>query len=243
VDDELEVIRHQMEGTRASLADKLDTLENQVLGTVHDATAAVAHTVEDVKSVVGTVTESIQETVENVKETFNLSEHVRHHPWGMLGGAVAAGFLGGWLIGPSRREEETAAAPRQPFTGPAPAASISEKEAEPASEKSSLLEPLESLKGVALGALMGVLREMVTDCLPASMKADVVSAVDDFTTRLGGKPVPISEEKPAGNGSSTEEGNSRQGSAASVSPVEPAREEAKKEPAGRGRGRGGSRFR
>jgi len=243
VDDELEVIRHQMEGTRASLADKLDTLENQVLDTVHDATAAVAHTVEDVKSVVGSVTESIQETVENVKETFNLSEHVRHHPWGMLMGAAATGFLGGWLIGPARREEETATAPRQPFTAPAPVASVPAKPAEPASEKSSLLEPLESLKGVALGALMGVLREMVTDCVPASMKADVVSAVDDFTTRLGGKPVPISEEKPAGSESSAEAANSKRGSAAAASPVEPAREEGTKEPAGRGRGRGGSRFR
>ena len=33
-----EVIKHQMHETRASLAEKLETLEQQVTGTVHSAT-------------------------------------------------------------------------------------------------------------------------------------------------------------------------------------------------------------
>jgi len=137
VDNELEVIHHEMEETRASLADKLDTLENEVLGTVHNATAAVAHTVEDVKSVVGTVTDSIQDTVESVKEAFNLSEQVRRHPWAMLGGAAAAGFLGGWLLGPSRREPKTADI-NGSWRVPAPPP-VAEKPPEPAPESGSVL--------------------------------------------------------------------------------------------------------
>jgi len=194
VDSELEVIRHEMEDTRASLADKLDTLENQVLGTVHDATAAVAHTVEDVRSVVDSVTESVKEGVESVKETLNLSEQVRRHPWGMLCGAAAAGFFGGWLIGPSRKETVTVPAgiPREPFTSP-----VREKPAEPtsAAEESVFAEPLQAMKSLALGSLMGLVREMVSKGLPENIKDDVVKVLDDFTGKIGGKVVPPSEEE------------------------------------------------
>jgi len=202
VDNELEVIRHEMEDTRASLADKLDTLENQVLGTVHDATAAVAHTVADVRSVVDSVTESIQEGVESVKETFNLSEQVRRHPWEMLGGAAAAGFFGGWLMGPSRKETEVPpdSVPRQAFTSPVREQPAREQPAEPASasEESVFAEPLQTLKSIALGAVMGLVREMVAKGLPGNIKDDVVKVLDNFTAKIGGKIVPPSEEeKPA----------------------------------------------
>lgn len=201
MDNELEVIRHEMEDTRASLADKLDTLESQVIGTVHDATAAVAHTVQDVRSVVDSVTESIQEGVESVKETLNLSEQVRRHPWGMLGGAAAVGFFGGWLVGSSRKETEIPASanlprdfPRESYGKP-----VRELSAEPSSEgqESVFAEPLQALKGLALGALMGMVREMVTKGLPENLQDDVVKVLDNFTTKLGGKIVPPSEEKKA----------------------------------------------
>jgi len=202
VDNELEVIRHEMEDTRASLADKLDTLENQVLGTVHDATAAVAHTVEDVRSVVDSVTESVKEGVESVKETLNLSEQVRRHPWGMLGGAAAVGFFGGWLIGPSRKEPEVPSAANLPrdFPRESYGTALQEKPPEPASEsqESVFAEPLQAFKGLALGALMGMVREMVAKGLPENLQGDIVKVLDNFTTKIGGKIVPPSEEeKPA----------------------------------------------
>jgi len=194
-----------MEGTRASLADKLDTLESHVLDTVHEATDAVSHTVEDVKSVVGNVTDSLQETVENVKEAFNLSDHVRRHPWMSLSGAVAVGYLGGTFLFPARDTHPAAhtagspgkreALPLETFTpAPAPRAAATPT----SSEESSLLAPLKQLKGLAIGALMGLVREMVSNSLPDNMKSDVLSLVDDFTTRLGGKPLPASEH--TGNG-------------------------------------------
>jgi len=196
VDNELEVIRHQMEGTRASLADKLDTLESHVLDTVHEATDAVSHTVEDVKSVVGNVTDSLQETVENVKEAFNLSDHVRRHPWMSLSGAVAVGYLGGTFLFPARSPEESKAEalPRETFK-PVPIAAAAPTSS---SEESSLLAPLKQLKGLAIGALMGLVREMVSNSLPDNMKPDVLSLVDDFTTRLGGKPLPASDHSSNG---------------------------------------------
>jgi len=166
----------------------------------------VSHTVEDVKSVVGNVTESVQDTVETVKEAFNISDHVRRHPWMSLSGAVAVGYVGGAFLLPARSTEEgkAEALPRETFTVgqafqtgrqagtpvvPPPAAAAPRKSS---SEESSLLAPLKQLKGLAIGALMGLVREMVSNSLPDNMKPDVLSLVDDFTTRLGGKPLPES---------------------------------------------------
>jgi len=198
VDNELEVIQSRMEETRASLADKLEALENQVLGTVSDATSAVANTVEDVKSVVGSVTESVQETVESVKETFNLRKQFEKHPWLLLGGSVAVGYVGGCLLSPSSRttnghtaqpaaELPTAAAPsflhQQPQAAPPAPAS------QPAEEPGAFHEALHRLRGLAVGSLMGVVRQMLTTTLPEALTDDVSHLVDDFTTSLGGKPI------------------------------------------------------
>jgi len=232
-----------MEDTRASLADKLDTLENQVLGTVHDATDAVAHTVQDVRSVVDSVTESIQEGVESVKETFNLSEQVRRHPWGMLCGAAATGFFGGWLMGPSREETEAAPAPHLPRDFPSESYGAS-LQAEPApsseAEESIFAEPLQALKGIALGAVMGLVREMVSKGLPENIQDDVVKVLDNFTTKIGGKIVPPSEEKqPAEPGGPGGEEKSTNGKHAAAE----AKSEDGKQTAGQTGRKRGSRFR
>jgi len=72
VDRELEVIRDEMEQTRANLADKLGALETQVRETVSSASETVTSTVEGVKEVV----ETVSDTVGSVTETFNISKHV-----------------------------------------------------------------------------------------------------------------------------------------------------------------------
>ena len=213
MDSELEVIHHEMEEKRASLAEKLDTLENHVLGTVQEATAAVSHTVEDVKSVVDTVTDSVKGTVESVaetvKHTFDMRDHVRRHPWGMFCGAVAVGFVGGRMIAPAQSEaaQPTPAAP-PPASALRPAAR--QREEEP---QSGMNELLQRVKGLALGALMKVVRDMLSESLPETMKADVMTVVDDFTTKLGGKPVPTdssSESNGAGSSASGEQSHEDQ---------------------------------
>jgi len=95
---ELEVIRDEMEQTRANLADKLGALEEQVRDTVSSASETVSSTVEGVKDVVSNVTE----TVENVTDTFNVSKQIEQHPWIVMGVAVAAGFAAAQLLGSSR---------------------------------------------------------------------------------------------------------------------------------------------
>jgi ElaB/YqjD/DUF883 family membrane-anchored ribosome-binding protein len=206
VDSELEVIHHEMEEKRASLAEKLDTLENHVLGTVQEATAAVSHTVEDVKSVVDTVTDSVKDTVESVaetvKHTFDMRDHVQRHPWGMFCGAVAVGFVGGRMIAPAQSgsvQPTPAAPPPVPASRPA----ARQREEEP---QSGVNELLQRVKGLALGALMKVVRDMLSESLPETMKADVMTVVDDFTTKLGGKPVPTDSSSESNGADSSASG-------------------------------------
>jgi ElaB/YqjD/DUF883 family membrane-anchored ribosome-binding protein len=108
-----ELIEQEMEQTRASLTQKVSALENQVVGTIHNATESVSHTVESVSSTVQdtlsgvkdtlssvkqTVSESVSEVSERVKSVFDLSQHTRDYPWAMVGGAAALGFLTGMLV-------------------------------------------------------------------------------------------------------------------------------------------------
>jgi ElaB/YqjD/DUF883 family membrane-anchored ribosome-binding protein len=95
-------LRHQMEETRTHLAGQVEVLEHEVMDMVHDATSAVAGTIESVKESVGETVETVQEavkgTVTSVKHALDVSAHVRRHPWLMLAGAVAFGYVCGSFL-------------------------------------------------------------------------------------------------------------------------------------------------
>jgi len=105
--EEPDVIRQQIEQTRESLTQKLETLEGQVKDTVASVTSAVETTVETVKSkvedTVQAVTSGVETTVETVKRTFDIPYQVDRHPWAMAGGSLLAGLAAGFLIGRPRR--------------------------------------------------------------------------------------------------------------------------------------------
>jgi len=205
VDNELEVIRHQMEAKRASLSDKLDALENQVLDTAQEATSAVNQIAKDVTEVVDNVTGDIQETVQSVKDAFDIGEKIRQNPWASLAGAFAVGFAGAYLTGSSKRSEHTHSGLHFPrtngFTPPAePARAFTPEPAkEPAKESSDTssglaslfgtvgTEALNKIKGLAVGTLMGVLAEAVVNAVPTSLKSEVTTMMTDLNTHLGGK--------------------------------------------------------
>ena len=62
-----------------------------MVDTVHGAADAVAQTVDNVK-------DAVHDTVANVKDTFDLRHQVERHPWAMVGGSIALGFVGGYLL-------------------------------------------------------------------------------------------------------------------------------------------------
>jgi ElaB/YqjD/DUF883 family membrane-anchored ribosome-binding protein len=206
VDSELEVIHDEMEQTRASLADKLGALETQVRETVSGATDAVSSTVEGVKEVVSTVSD----TVDTVKEQFSISKQFDEHPWLAMGVAVGAGFVAAQLFDRARAAVPGAVAAAARSLGESlplerPAAEGAPKSAaESKQEGDGVLHSLGSLMpgvgdvagaavsqlgGLAVGSLMGLIREMVANHLPQEWKGEVNKFVEQVADKLGGKPL------------------------------------------------------
>jgi len=96
-----------MEATRADLANKLETLEQQVMDTVSGTTAAVSETVESVKEAVqetvNAVKGTVHESVASVRNAFDVSLQIDRHPWFFVAGSVALGFFSGVLMEKPRR--------------------------------------------------------------------------------------------------------------------------------------------
>jgi ElaB/YqjD/DUF883 family membrane-anchored ribosome-binding protein len=204
-EEEPEVIREQIRETQDALASKLSTLEDKVVNTVTNTTESVSETVEAVReSVAGTIEsmkESMDSTVQAVKRTFDLNHQVREHPWLMMGGAAAAGFVAGRLLrgvahspanGAWRVASESAqyARPQPPA---APAASPQPNGC-PRAEEPSLLDrlthqfhdELEQVKGLAIGAIFGLVRDWASQQLPDNLAPQVQEMLDNVTTKLGG---------------------------------------------------------
>jgi ElaB/YqjD/DUF883 family membrane-anchored ribosome-binding protein len=198
-----EVIRHQMEETRADISQKLETLEGELEQKVHAATDTVSETVADVKETVQetveTVKDTVHETLEAMKSAFDIPHQVDQHPWLMLGGAVAVGYVGGCLLnrleGPSERAWHDG--PAAYSTGFQTNLSNQEQGITEGSSGSRRLSELaqkfkpelDELKGLAVGAALSLARDFITRALPQETRQRVAETVDHFTTKLGGKPI------------------------------------------------------
>ena len=199
MDNETEMIKHQMEETREDLSKKLEALEQHVLTTVQDTTDSVASTVESVKdAVTGTVSsvkETVSETVDTVKDAFDISGMVERHPCASFFGAIALGYIGtkllmprGEFLPPSRGEPMDARWPDAPrFAASAPPAA----KAEPGflAKMTERFEPaLDKLKDLALEAGTGLVGKMILDSVGPAMKDQVAAVIDEVASGLGTKP-------------------------------------------------------
>ena len=191
MDHESEVIHHQMEETRASLSEKLETLENKVVGTVKETTQAVT------------------DTVETVKETFNLRHQFDRHPWVMLGGSAAVGMGLGLLLSGQRRERRPSleAGIQHRWEG-RPLEPQSFAAAPPSPNGSwlhrlaSSFEPeLHKLKGLALGTLFGTLRDLAVEAAPKNLADKVREVANRVTTKMGGEVIhgPVWQDSESGS--------------------------------------------
>jgi hypothetical protein len=201
--DSTEVIRTQMDETRAQLSEKLETLENQVTDTVQSASTAVSDTVEAVKETVENVTGAVQGTVHSVSEAFNVQHQTDRHPWIVFGGAVALGCLAARLYwGPGQKSEEQPRRTKPRLPQPSPRSSngnghqaVESPSGEPAKAPASaagpgwFVEQLGRLKGLAIGSLLGVVSDLAARSLPGEVGQRVAEEVDSFTRHLGGDPV------------------------------------------------------
>jgi ElaB/YqjD/DUF883 family membrane-anchored ribosome-binding protein len=205
--EKLEIIGERISGTVENVTDSVESV-----------TTAVENTVEAISDTVESVGESAQDTVAAVRHAFDIPAQVRQHPWLWLAGSVAAGFVAGKFLipsGESRRREpqrEHDSHYGRSYAGQAAGDFFSEhahrdrhngfstppaeSSAEPSESKSwltSLAErfgpEINKLKGLALGTLFGVTRDMIAQSLPQSLKTEVVTVIDDITETAGGHPI------------------------------------------------------
>jgi ElaB/YqjD/DUF883 family membrane-anchored ribosome-binding protein len=212
-------IRHRIEATRSSLTERLEMLEHQVKQTVGGATDAVKDTVQTVRNTVeGTVEavkQKVEQAVESVTQTLDVRRQVQQHPWAMVGGSIALGYLAGSVlprhlrpVGRStagyspadefstQRAESIAREDRFQSAGDAFREEISE-EAGGASGRPSLWSDLahqfapeiDHVKKLAIGATVGLIRDMIKEAVPENLSSQVASIVDSVTSKLGGEPV------------------------------------------------------
>jgi hypothetical protein len=126
--------------------------------------------------------------VESVKQAFDLRLQVERHPWMMLGGSVAVGYLIGSLLPRGAANGNG----HEQVNGFAVATSVPEPAAaaKPSFLGRMLRPELEKVKALALGALVGVVRDAVTHSMPTSLERQVYDVMDQITHKLGGEPVP-----------------------------------------------------
>ena len=263
--DELEVdrgqeeLRTRMEESREALAQKIELLEEKVtetvetatasvaeatasvLETMQNATASVSETVDTVTTAVqgtmDTVRLSVEGTVDSVRHAVDLPLQVRKHPWLMLAGAVAAGYLGGTLLQRASQRQSTSRATKDIASAESSPSSIREWQRAPfvaaqetstngfhknessthGAVKSDTFSPSEpsnpashpashagssdwletlgqtfapelaKLKGLALGTLLGSVRDMVVKASPQPIQQSLAELMDDFTEKIGGQ--------------------------------------------------------
>jgi len=224
--NETEMIREKMEETRNDLSEKIDKLERQVVDTVQGATDTVAEAVQGARDVVDTVKETMEGAAESVKDTvdavkgtvegareslqgvaesmreaFDLPKQMERHPWLMIGGAVAVGFVAGKLLdyGPEAMQAvaSTARTTGQFAESAASAAGAAASAAGAAATAAgswwtaleSMFGPeINKVKELAIGALGAAVRDLAVQSAPEPMGRQVREIIDGFTSRLGGKP-------------------------------------------------------
>ena len=235
---EPEEIRQEMDETRDSLTEKISLLEKQVTDTVQEATDGVRETVQSVKSAVEdtvqTVRDTVGDTVDSVKESFNLRAQVQRRPWVVMAGGLGLGFAAGYILaGPDRTASPARAGlptAELPPTPPMPvprSGNGSHRAPEPAmsprepSRTSALVDTLtqvfgneiNQLKGLAIGALGGIVRDFVVRSAPQTVRTQLSGIIDEFTHKMGGEPIKgqvLSEDWNAGAGA-REEGTPQEG--------------------------------
>jgi ElaB/YqjD/DUF883 family membrane-anchored ribosome-binding protein len=216
---EMSAIRNQMDETRTALAEKIELLEKQVTNTVQGAAQSVGDTVESVKhaveDTVNSVKTSVQDGMHAVGEALSLQHHVERHPWPMMAGAVAVGFVGGYMLF-ARSENQRAEdkfrrlassqgrPPEQQYGAYPQPAPMPQAEAVPRRVSNGSMKGMRSstssnafqewlkpasqqLQSLAIGAALGVLRDMLSKAVPKPIEGQVTEMVDGLTSSLGGQ--------------------------------------------------------
>jgi ElaB/YqjD/DUF883 family membrane-anchored ribosome-binding protein len=188
-----EDIEREMERTRESITEKVAALENQVVGTVQTAADTIQDTVEAVKSIVTQAPAAVTDTVkhaaeavsETVRETFDITGHVRRHPWASVGSAALLGCMTAWLLTRRGASEPSAAAPMGPDRS-APPSRFAPEPVRAAEEKPGMFDELFGMLGGKAKELAHTALESVSAALKQSIQQRAPGLVDEAASYLTG---------------------------------------------------------
>ncbi len=184
--------------TIESVRSVVDSVKDSVQGTVESVKDTVQGTVDSVK-------ETMSDTVEGVRQTFDLHRQMDNHPYLMVGGAVVVGFMAGRILTPhtvrtvgraaesfgptfNRFAQSAASNLGAAASTAASVGSVAAAAGGWASTLETMFGPeIAKVKELAIGTLLGVVRDMAVQAAPEKMAPQVREIIDGFTTKLGGK--------------------------------------------------------
>ncbi|HZS12621.1 MAG TPA: hypothetical protein VFA38_10250 [Nitrospirales bacterium] len=161
----------ELDRTRASMAQKLDLLEERVQETIEHARASVADVVDRAQTAAEDVVDRVEDFVDRTKQSFDPRHQTQQHPWLMLGAAIAAGYAFGHLQ--SRHESPLGHAGRQSEWADEDRGSASTLRVTPniwESVSYRLQDEVETLKGAALAAADSLVRDLFREFIPALLR-------------------------------------------------------------------------
>ena len=154
---------------------------------------------QDVSNAVYSVTQSVQDKVDSVKDAVDLPHQVEVRPWTMIAGALTVGFVAGHVHLPRGNGSGNGSS----HVGHAPARPMPNADPEPGwlHKVADTLSPeLDTLKGIAVGALLGLAREMAVTSAPRLAGPQLEELMGVVAKRFGAKVPPASQsrQQPAG---------------------------------------------
>jgi hypothetical protein len=130
-----------------------------------------------------------------LQDACNLARQVDRRPWTMVAGAAALGFLGGRLLrrhGASPVCAGITVADRLAGAGVNGAPHGVNEPSWLAALAVALQPELAELKGLALGAVLSLARDVITESMAGPAERKVASVLDRMTVKLGGRPQGVS---------------------------------------------------
>lgn len=210
--DQEDVIRDQIEQTQKSLAKKLETLEKEVASTTTGVAQTVSSVTDAVQESVDAVKDGVQESmaavsdgVQAIRGMFDFPQLTRDHPWAMCSGSLAFGFCLGQML--SRSVSHVGPPGRTGGAGPRDLGGIKQSNGKHGEQPAPPTKPgilaefmpvLNAVKGLALGALLGVVRDIARDALPREIYQPVEEMIAGAGEKLGANPPkPAAPSRPA----------------------------------------------
>ena len=191
VADTVQSTSNAVQHTGAAVSDTVDTVKETVENVSESVQQTMESVSESVQQTMETVTETFQQTVHSVSELFDLRLQTRRHPWLVVGGAVVAGYVGYNVF--DRLSGGAGRAVRSEFAGETPALAAAPPPAAASSWKTAgkdwLWEEVGRLRGLAVGSLMSVIRDVARQAIPGVLGERLADEVEVINKKVGGETI------------------------------------------------------